>query len=192
MSKTPKKKQKILAAVLRSVLILVAAVVLGVNVYSWNAKSLMGNVLPMPFGYGGAVVLTGSMEPTIGADELILVKTEESYAVDDIVVYQSGSSLVVHRLISIDGEQAITRGDANNTADEPIALSQIKGRVIAHIPGVGGAVRLLKTPVATVVLLAAAVLSVELSYRKEKDKGNEELERIKAEIRALKDEKNEE
>ena len=175
-------------AILRTVFLIVISLVLGVNVYSWNARSLTGNVLPMPFGYGGAVVLSGSMEPAIGVDELIIVKAEQDYNPGDIVVYQTGKMLVVHRIVAMDGETVITRGDANNTDDSPIAPAQIKGKVIAHIPQVGAAVRLLKTPAATVMLIAAAVLSVELPYRREKEKKDEELERIKAEIRRLKEE----
>lgn len=175
-------------AILRTAFLIVISLVLGVNVYSWNARSLTGNVLPMPFGYGGAVVLSGSMEPAIGVDELIIVKAEQDYNTGDIVVYQTGRMLVVHRIVAMDGETVITRGDANNTDDSPIAPAQIKGKVIAHIPHVGAAVRLLKTPAATVILIAAAVLSVELPYRREKEKKDEELERIKAEIRRLKEE----
>ena len=87
-----------------------------------------------------------------------------------------------------DGETAVTRGDANNVDDAPIELAQIKGKVIAHIPHIGKLVRLLKTPVATFILIAGAVLTIELPYRKEKEKKDEELERIKAEIRRLKEE----
>ena len=174
--------------ILRTVFLIVVSLVLGINIYNWNARSLTGNVLPMPFGYGGAVVLSGSMEPTIMVDELIIVKAEENYAIDDIVVFQSGKMLVVHRLVELDGESAVTRGDANNADDAPIEIPQIKGKVIAHIPHVGAAVRLLKTPLATIILIVAAVLSVELPYRKEKDKKDDELERIKAEIRRLKEE----
>ena len=172
----------------RTLTLLVISLVLGINLYSWNAKSLTGNVLPMPFGYGGAVVLSGSMEPTIMVDELIIVKAEENYGVDDIVVYQHGKMLVVHRIVEMNGETAITRGDANNTNDEPIDVARIKGRVIGHLPNVGTLIRLLKTPVATILLIAGAVLTVELPYLKEKAKKDEELERIKAEIRRLKEE----
>lgn len=174
--------------ILRTVFLVAVSLVLGINIYSWNAKSLTGNVLPMPFGFGGAVVLSGSMEPTLLVDELIIVKAEDGYEVDDIVVYQTGHMLVVHRIVDIDGDMVTTQGDANNVSDAPIALSQIKGEVIAHIPHLGKIVRLLKTPVATVLLIAAAVLTVELPYRKEKEKNDEELERIKAEIRRLKEE----
>lgn len=174
--------------VLRTVFLIAVSLVLGINLYNWNAKSLTGNVLPMPFGYGGAVVLSGSMEPAIMTGELIVVKAEDSYAVGDVVVYQSGKMLVVHRIVDMDAETVTTRGDANNTNDVPIELKQIKGRVIVHVPHVGALVRLLKTPAATILLIAGAVLSVELPYRKEKEKKEEELERIKAEIRRLKEE----
>jgi signal peptidase I len=128
------------------------------------------------------------MEPTIAVDELIIVKAEDGYEVGDIVVYQTGRILVVHRIVAVDSETVTTRGDANNVDDGAIELSQIKGKVIAHIPYVGTIVRLLKTPVATLMLIIAAVLSVALPYRKEKKKKDEALERIKEEIRKLKEE----
>lgn len=173
---------------LRTLVLLIVGLVLGVNIYSWNARSLTGNVLPMPFGYGGAVVLSGSMEPSIKVDELIIVKETPAYEVGDVVVYQNGKMLIVHRIVALDEETVTTRGDANNTDDAPVALSQVKGKVIAHIPHVGALVRLLKTPVATILLIAGAVLTVEIPCRKEKEKKDEELQRIKDEIRRLKEE----
>ena len=179
---------KKLKALLRTLFLVAVALVLGVNVYLWNARSLMGNALPMPFGYGAAVVLSGSMEPTFSTGDLILVKEQEEFRVDDIVVFQTGNVLVVHRITEIDGETAVTRGDANNVEDAPIQLSAIKGTVFGHIPHVGALVRLLKTPAVTFGLVAAAILMVEMSFRKEKEKGDNELERIKEEIRKLKEE----
>lgn len=181
-------ENKKIKSVLRAVFLIAVSLILGINIYNWNARSLTGNVLPMPFGYGGAVVLSGSMEPAIAVDELIIVRAEDAYEAGDVVVYQSGHMLVVHRIVTLDGETVTTRGDANNTDDNPIELSQVKGRVIAHIPHVGKVIRLLKTPLATILLIAGAVLTVELPYQKEKEKKEEELERIKAEIRRLKEE----
>ena len=60
--------------VLRWLLIVVCGLILGVNVYLANANSLVGNQLPMPFGYGAAVVLSGSMEPEFSEGDLIIVK----------------------------------------------------------------------------------------------------------------------
>lgn len=179
---------KLVKTVARIVLIVFVSIVVGVNLYNWNAKSLMGNALPMPLGYGAAVTLTGSMEPTIAGDDLIIVKAQDGYEVDDIVVYQSGSILVVHRIVEMDGTTVITRGDANQAADEPIDVSVIKGKVIAIVPVLGDLARILKTPAATIVLLAAAVLLLEMSFRKEKQKHSDDLEQIKEEIRRLKEE----
>ena len=63
---------KKIKTILRITVLVLVSAVLGVNLYTWNARSLLGNALPMPFGYGAAVVLTGSMEPTIMTDDLII------------------------------------------------------------------------------------------------------------------------
>lgn len=173
-------------AVMRIVLLVIAGAVLGVNLYSWNAKSLMGNSLPMPFGCGVAVVLSGSMEPTIRIDDLIIVTEQEDYRENDIVAYQSGSMVVVHRIIAVEPDTVITQGDANNAPDAPIRKEMIKGKVVHWIPGAGRIARLLKSPVATVILVGGALLLSELTLRKEKKKDEDELEQIKAEIRRLK------
>ena len=173
-------------AILRILVMIVAGVVVGVNFYSWNAKSLMGNSLPMPFGCGAAVILSGSMEPTIHIDDLIIVMEQEDYKEHDVVVYQSGTMLVAHRIIELQPDTVITQGDANNAPDAPIRKEMIKGKVVLCIPAAGSMIRLLKSPVATVVLVGGALLLSELTLRKEKKKDEDELEQIKAEIRRLK------
>lgn len=179
---------KKLKSLLRTGLLILAGLAVGINIYLWNARTLLGNAMPMPFGYGIAVVLSGSMEPTIAIDDLILVSQAESYAQDDIVVYQSGNVLVVHRILEVQPDTVITQGDANNTPDAPVRKEMIKGKVIACISGAGALARVLKSPVVTFSLLAAAILSVELGFRKEKEKKADELEKIKEEIRKLKSE----
>ena len=174
-------------AALRVTVLVIVSLILGVNVYLWNAESLTGNALPMPFGYGAALVLTGSMEPTIMADDMIFVKEADSFAPGDIVVFQSGSMLVVHRVVEVTGDSLITQGDANNAVDDPVAISDVKGIVLSWIPGAGPAVRLLKTPWVTVALIAGAVLMTEASFRSQKKKDQDELDKIKEEIRRLKD-----
>lgn len=172
--------------ILRTALMCVAGVVLGINLYLWNAQSLMGNALPMPFGYGSAVVLTGSMEPTIRIDDLIIVSESESYEEGDVVVYQNGSMLIVHRIVEMGPDTVITQGDANNAPDAPVRKEMIKGEVIAVIGGVGAIARLLKTPAATIALIGGALLLSEFAYRKDKQKDEDELDKIKEEIRRLK------
>ena len=192
MSSTPKNKKRILSSVLRLSLLAFAGIVLGLNVYLWNAQSLVGSAMPMPFGYGCAVVLSGSMEPNLMIDDLIFVKEQDTYQVDDIVVFQDEGSLTVHRLIAIDGETAVTKGDANNAADDPIPVNRIIGAVYGRIPVMGAVTRFLKTPVGIAVLLGGALLLAEMSYRNERKEGDEKVELLKEEIRRLRQEQEEE
>ena len=171
---------------LRTGLLVIISLVLGVKLYLWNASSLMGNALPMPLGFGAAVVLTGSMEPTIMADDLILVRESDDLQVGDVVVYQSGNILVVHRIVEVGADTVTTQGDANNAADAPVRKEMIKGEVIASIPKGGAVARVLKTPGATITMIVGALLMMEMTFRKEKEKDLEELDKIKEEIRRLK------
>lgn len=166
----------------------ILAVVIGLNVFALNATKLTGNAVPMPFGYGASVVLSGSMEPTLSVGDLLIVQAQDSYETGDIIVYQSGNTPVVHRIVSLSDETVTTRGDANNADDEPFSVNAIKGKMIARIPVVGYVVWALKTPVASVIILAAAVVLVEWSFRTGKAEKEAEKEKLKAEIRALMDE----
>ena len=182
----PADKNKILKTVLRIIALSCVSIFLGCNIYLWNAQSLTGNVLPMPFGVGVAVVLSGSMEPELSVDDVIVVVAQDSYEVGDVVVYQSSGALVVHRIVKIDGEMVVTKGDANNADDGEMNIGLIKGEVTGHIDGAGAVVRLMKSPIVSVGLLAVAIFLLERSYRKEKQQGDDELDAIKAEIRRLK------
>lgn len=185
-SKNRKIKQN---AIWRHILLVICGLLLGINIYLVNANNLLGNKMPMPFGYGAAVVLSGSMEPTFSKDDLILVKKTDNIAIGDIVVYQSNNSLVVHRVVSIDDDVVITKGDANNIEDSSFDKSAIKGVVIGCIPSLGIIVNAIKTPAGTVVVLLCAFLLIELSFRKQKESDDKRIEEIKAEIRRLKEEK---
>lgn len=175
-----------LKSVIRISVLVLLAVLIGVSIYSINASMLGGNALPMPFGFGMTVVLSGSMEPELSIDDLLIVTPSDSYEVGDVVVYQTQRTAVVHRIVSINSEEIITRGDANNTDDDPITKENIKGKVVCAIPFVGLIVNLIKTPVGTILLLGIAIWLLEASFKKDKDKKAEELAAIRREIEELK------
>ena len=168
-----------------AVLVLLAALV-GFGIYSMNASMLGGNALPMPFGFGMTVVLSGSMEPALSVDDLLIVTPEDDYKVGDIVVFQTQRTAIVHRIISIDGEVITTRGDANTGDDEPITKANIKGRVALAIPLVGILINFIKSPVGTLLLIGAAIWLLEASFKKEKEQRSDELDAIRREIEELK------
>lgn len=184
MSETKRK----IKSVGRVILLAVISLIIGMMVYSWNAQTLAGNAMPMPFGVGMSVVLSGSMEPELSVNDLVIVRETDGYEIGDIVVYQDGSSLVIHRIVSIEDGTVITQGDANNVADAPISASAIKGKEVVHLPFVGVVVRFLKTPVGSILLIIAAIVLFELPHLRERKKAADEQEKIKEEIRKLKGE----
>ena len=171
---------------IRRLVLALLGLLMGLQIYFVNAGRVMGDPLPMPFGYGAAVVLSGSMEPTYSAGDLLIVKKTDHYQTGDIVVYQSGRSLVVHRIIDMNGETVTTQGDANNAPNEPFAVSQIKGISVGSIPFVGTWFRILKTPVGLMAAFLCTIFLIEESFRKQSDTDAAELEKIKEEIQRLK------
>ncbi len=181
-----KRKMKIFSG--RTVLLAFVALILGISIYNWNAKNLIGEQMPMPFGIGVSVVLTGSMEPRLSANDLVIIQKSDTYEVNDIVVFKENSSLIIHKIIEINGDEIITKGDANNIPDKPIGLDDIKGKLIFDVPNVGVAVNFLKKPAVVISVLALIVMLAELSFRREKEKDSDEIKAISDEIKALMEE----
>ena len=184
-----KQKNRKNRTFIRRLILILIGLFLGVNIYSANAGGLLGNQLPMPFGYGIANVMSGSMEPTFSKGALLLVKETSEIHTGDIVVYQSGSMLVSHRVTELDGDTVITKGDANNTEDEPFDRSLIKGKVIGWVPGLGDVAEVLKKPTVSMFLFAAAFFLSEITFRREREEDERKKERLKEEIRRLKEER---
>ena len=184
--KQEKKQPRKGRIVFRIFMIALISLFLGGMIYSINARRVLHNAMPMPFGVGLSVVLTGSMEPTLSENDLVIVKEADSYEINDIVVYQRGTELIIHRLISVDGDLYTMQGDANNVPDEPVGLSVIKGKEVASVPYIGFVIRLLQTTVGKIVVIALAAFLLHRSRTKERTEDDEELDQIKDEIRKLK------
>ena len=76
-------------------------------------------------------VETGSMEHGIHVGDYVLIFSNNKYDVGDIVTYRKEDYFITHRIIkSVDGDRVITKGDANNDADDEISMSDIVGKVI--------------------------------------------------------------
>ena len=85
-----------------------------------------------------------------------------------------------------DETSVTTQGDANNAADAPIDPALIKGRVICHIDRVGDVVAFLKSPVGILIVLAAAIVLMEIPRRREKAEEEKARQQIIDEINQLK------
>ena len=93
--------KKIGCAVIRTVqgvIVAALALVLLANLYTLAAQRLFHNDSPAILGYRTAVVLTGSMEPAIRADDLVIVHRQETYSTGDIIMFRSGANTTTHRV----------------------------------------------------------------------------------------------
>lgn len=100
------------------------------------------------------VVLTGSMEPTIKSGEMIIIKEQKDYNVDDIVTYKEDRNFfVTHRIINKYENKYETKGDNNNLIDETIDKDQIEGKVIYHSKVCGFFILYLLKPITLIVII---------------------------------------
>lgn len=80
------------------------------------------------------IVASGSMEPTLKVNELILVKSQKEYRIGDIITFydETLDATTTHRIVDIDTNGEITtKGDYNNTEDNnKITNEKIIGKVI--------------------------------------------------------------
>lgn len=172
--------------IFRTIALSIVGILVGLNFYLFNAQSIVRNSMPMPFGVGASVVLSGSMEPTLSVNDLIIVKQADTINIDDIVVFQSKNILIVHRVKAIDGDTVITQGDANNVVDEPVNKADIKGKLVCAIPYIGILVNFIKTPIGIIAVLGLTLLLLEKSYHKQAENDNVELDEIREQIEQLK------
>ena len=82
------------------------------------------------FGYSIFQIETGSMSGTIEIDDIVLVKLGKSVSENDIVTYKKGNDFITHRIIKLEGNSFIAKGDNNNSQDEETSVDNIVGRVV--------------------------------------------------------------
>lgn len=132
------------------ILVCLLIIILGIQTYN---KLIVHDETAGILGYNYKTVLTGSMEPAIPVGSIVITKEQSSYEIEDIISFQEEGAIITHRIISIDRERYITKGDANNVADtEEVQQKQILGKVILTIPLLGYLVMWLMSPVGIISL----------------------------------------
>lgn len=111
-----------------------------------------------------ARVDSGSMLPLIGIGDIVRIVSvrPEALAKGDIVVYNAGNSLAVHRVVGRtrlpDGREVlVTKGDANGTADEPVAAEAVAGRIVQVVSQSGSRIDLTGLAARTISRLIAVM-----------------------------------
>lgn len=150
-------------AVSWALMIAVVALVLGLT------------IIPRMLGGDALTVLSGSMEPTFSAGDVVVVRGIEQSAVcsdvsvGSIITYlptPNDPTLITHRVVGKtigtfdDGTQCrlITHVDANSAADEPVSPRQVRGLFLYGVPDLGWARQWIGQNTTVVAVVAGALL----------------------------------
>ena len=147
-------------------------------------------------GHTPFIVLSSSMEPTIQTGSIAFINThdKDNLQVGDIITYvlkqdskvgtgnnnsvnASAGKTVTHRIVGIDGNELVMKGDANDTADfVTIKKSQVLGRYMFQVPKIGYLLSADKRILWFVLIGVLVLLNIAASFliKHEEDK---ELER---------------
>lgn len=131
-----------------------------------TAQSRFTGMEPSLFGNRLYVVDSGSMEPTMPVNSLIIVneKTPEGIKMGDVLTYYGADTKtrVTHRVVEIgpNNNYFITQGDANNVEDAmPVEREQVIGNVVLTIPYIGYVFRFLSSTPGIVFLIGIGIIA---------------------------------
>ena len=88
------------------------------------------------FGYTVFKTETGSMKNTIGIGDFVIVKIGKDVEYNDIITFKEKNTFITHRIIEINDENIVTKGDNNTAKDEPISRENVVGKVVFIIKDV--------------------------------------------------------
>ncbi len=151
---------KIIKRIFITILTLLLVLVFLFNAYTFYSVKVLGKDLATINGYAVLEVVSGSMEPTIHIGDMIIINTKETnFKENDIVTfYDVNGSFVTHRILSIEGEEMVTKGDYNNTVDEAMPLSNIVGKFVFRLNGTGKLIAAFKKPFVMVMVLVIGIM----------------------------------
>lgn len=151
--------------ILMNIFIVTFGIVLLVSIYNLIQVNILGNDKSSFFGYSLFEVQSGSMADTIEKGDWIIVKYSDEIKLNDIVTYKEGNDYITHRVIESYGEVFTTKGDANNTKDEPITSEQIVGKVVKILPAFGIFRATIFNPFVLIALIVTIYI-INLTFKK--------------------------
>lgn len=139
--------------------------ILGVLILVAVLALCLALTLPRFLGYGIYNVVSGSMEPEIPVGSVAYVEgvRAEDVAAGDVIAFQSGDSVIIHRVVEnqvVEGK-FITKGDANAEEDmEKADYAALIGKVRSHYPFFGHLLEIYTSSVGKVYVICLAACGV--------------------------------
>ncbi|MBA7691125.1 hypothetical protein ES703_99665 [subsurface metagenome] len=136
-------------------------------------------------GYDMYLVRSESMKPAINMGDMVVAGPVNGLLGGEvesgtIVTYQLGEELVTHRVLSVDGDTLVTKGDAVEDPDaRSVSLSDVRSIYLFKIPYLGYVADFIRTKVGwfSVIVIPALLLVAFLiwSIRKELRRNSEKV-----------------
>lgn len=170
MEKGKKGMVEKIVNMLLNIFIFIFGIILLISIYNNIQIKLFGKDYSDFFGYSIFEVQTGSMSPKVNVGDWIVVKSTNNIELDDVVTYKHDGEYITHRVIGKVGETYVTKGDANNSPDEPIDEKQIVGKVVKILANFG----ILKKTIFNPIVLIAIIITILICNAVFKNNKNEE------------------
>lgn len=95
--------------------------------------------------YPLAAITSGSMWPVLQEGDLIFIQgvSKKDIHEGDIIVWRNPNGFTIHRVLKLNEDTLVTKGDANFTEDEPVKYEDVVGKTYqvfgkdARIPYLG-------------------------------------------------------
>ena len=174
------KKNKLVGKIIDytlNILIVLFAIFLLISMYTAVQVRILKNEYANFFGYSLFEVQTGSMHGTIEAGDWIIVKATKDVKINDIITYKHGKDFITHRVVEIYKGSYVTKGDANNSKDEPIDRDQVVGKVTKTLHGFGILRKTIFNPIVIVSLIICLYL-FNLTFKTGKTEFDMVIEKI--------------
>ncbi len=180
------KKNLIKRILVKLIYILVLPIII------WNLAIIIQtlqnpNETPSVFGIKIFCIISGSMEPNISINDLVIIKEVPQNEINskDIISFTVNGETITHRIENISTDESgdlvyTTKGDANNIEDaDTIKFEDIEGKYIGKIPKIGKIILVLKSKTTLgIVLLVLILLYIfeQKSNEKKIKRSNERIE----------------
>ena len=183
IKKNKKTPIKIIIDILTYILIIIVGLYLLFSIYN---KFITKNKTVLIGKYYIFQIATGSMEHELVPGDYIVVEKTKEYKEGDIITYLENGYYITHRINKIDGDLITTKGDANNTLDNPVSKDKVIGKYLFKEKIL---TFLTKYKVIVIAILLALII-LESAFKdnnktnkenkkyKNKDKDDEEIEKI--------------
>lgn len=145
-------------SIILNILIVFVVFCLVISVYNYVQLNVLNKKYANYFGYTYFNTISGSMEDTINIDDYVFVEITKDVEVDDIVTFCHEDMVITHRVIKMNEDELVTKGDANNIEDNPISKEQVIGKVIYIGRDFGKYIKLITEPIVFVSFFVTVLL----------------------------------